>query len=77
MAIYSVEIREIYEIKVKDGENWADVLDKAKELYYKEGVEIDQVTLFSSDFDVIDIESEPTDLCSDHQIELRHCDFCK
>ncbi len=76
MAKYIIEIKQIWEIQVKEGEFWGDILDKSQELYYKEGVEIDQVTLLSSDNEVIDIETEPTDLCEEHQIEIRNCEFC-
>ena len=77
MAKYTIEIRQIWEVQVKEGEEWADILDKSQELWWREGVEIDQVTLFSYDADVIDIEQEPTDLCEEHQIEIRNCEFCK
>jgi hypothetical protein len=53
MATYTVEVRQIYDIEVKAGEDWADVLDKALQTYYTTGVEADQVTLINHDVEII------------------------
>jgi hypothetical protein len=58
MAKYTVEIRQIWEIQVKEGEFWGDVLDLSQKKWWCEGIEIDAVTLYSSDNDIIDIEGE-------------------
>jgi hypothetical protein len=55
---YTVEIRSIWEITTKDGEDWADLLDLSQKKWWTDGVEIDAVTLWSQDVDVIDIEGE-------------------
>ena len=58
MTKYTVEIRQIWEINAKEGEEWGDLLDLSQKRWWTEGVEIDEVTLFSSEAEVIDIESE-------------------
>jgi len=58
MPKYTIEIRQIWEINTKEGEEWGDLLDLSQKRWWSEGVEIDQVTLFSQDVDVIDIEGE-------------------
>jgi hypothetical protein len=76
MPKYTIEVRQIWEIETKDGEDWGELLDKSQELWWKEGVEIDAVTLFSNDIEVIDVEGEENELCEEHQIELDNCEFC-
>ena len=58
MAKVTVEVRQIWEINTKEGEEWGDLLDLSQKRWWSEGVEIDEVTLFSSDTEVIDIEGE-------------------
>jgi hypothetical protein len=59
MPKYTIEIRQIYEVEANLDEDWGEVLDNALKLYYTTGVEVDKVTLFSQDVEVIDIEGEP------------------
>jgi len=58
MPKYTIEVRQIWEINTKEGEEWGDLLDLSQKRWWSEGVEIDAVTLFSNDVDVIDIEGE-------------------
>ena len=58
MAKVTVEVRQIWGINTKEGEEWGDLLDLSQKRWWSEGVEIDEVTLFSSDTEVIDIEGE-------------------
>jgi hypothetical protein len=67
MAKVTVELRQVYQITVKDEEFWGDVLDNALKTYYTTGVEVDEVTLLSADNEFI--ESEGDD-------ELGECDTC-
>lgn len=56
MAKITVEARQVYQITVKDGEDWGEVLEKALQTYYKTGVEIDEVTLLENSVEFIDGE---------------------
>jgi hypothetical protein len=56
MAKVTVELRQVYQITVKDEEFWGDVLDKALTTFYTTGVEIDEVTLLSADNEFIESE---------------------
>jgi len=62
MPKYTIEIRQIWEINTKVGEEWGDLLDLSQKRWWTEGVEIDQVTLFSQETEVIDIEGEPDEI---------------
>jgi 2-phospho-L-lactate guanylyltransferase (CobY/MobA/RfbA family) len=54
VTVVTVETREIYQITVKKGEYWGDVLDNALTTFYTTGVEIDEVTLLNADVEVLD-----------------------
>jgi hypothetical protein len=56
MASVTVEVRQVYQITVKDDEFWGDVLDNALKTYYTTGVEVDEVTLLSADNEFIESE---------------------
>jgi hypothetical protein len=58
MPKYTVEVRQIWEIDTKDGEDWGNLLDLSQKRWWQDGVEIDAVTLLSANTEVIEIEGE-------------------
>jgi hypothetical protein len=62
MAKYTIEVRQIWEINAKEGEEWGDLLDLSQKRWWQDEVEIDAVTLLSSNTEVIEIESEADDV---------------
>ena len=53
-TVVTVEVRQVYQITVKKGGFWGDVLDNALTTFYTTGVEIDEVTLLSADVEMLD-----------------------
>jgi O-phosphoseryl-tRNA(Cys) synthetase len=52
---YTVELRQIYEVTVEEGQDWTEALDESLRTYYKTGVETDDVTMLHSAFEVLEV----------------------